>query len=116
MPRKAKRSSHVLNPGRRTASRVAMAPAVIVIGRTAARVSTSQRETKSSGRPSGGLVVRSTSAQADRRPWVVLVPVVAIDQTLTIRACLDILGSCLGWVGHRPGRRIRRLTTTGAEV
>ena len=37
------------------------------MGRTAARVSTSQRETGSRARPVGGLVVRRTSCQADNR-------------------------------------------------
>ncbi len=49
--------------------RVATAPATSVMGRTAARVSTSQRDTGSRGRPVGGLVVRSTSTQAENRPW-----------------------------------------------
>ena len=38
------------------------------MGSTAARVSTSHRDTGSRGRPLGGLVVRSTSTQAENRP------------------------------------------------
>ena len=69
-PAKASRSSPGLKPGRCTASRVATAPATSVMGSTAARVSTSQRDTGSRARPLGGLVVRSTSTQAENRPWV----------------------------------------------
>ena len=69
-PAKASRSRPVLKPWRRTASSVATAPATSVMGSTAARVSTSQRDTGSRGRPLGGLVVRSTSTQAENRPWV----------------------------------------------
>ena len=69
-PAKASTSRPALKPWRRTASSVATAPATRVMGRTAARVSTSQRDTGSRGRPVGGLVVRSTSTQAENRPWV----------------------------------------------
>ena len=44
-----------------------MAPATSVMGSTAARVSTNHRDTGSRARPVGGLVVRSTSTQADPR-------------------------------------------------
>ncbi len=69
-PANASKSRPVLNPGRRTASSVATAPATSVMGSTAARVRTSQRDTGSRARPLGGLVVRNTSTQAESRPWV----------------------------------------------
>ena len=69
-PAKANSNKPVLKPWRRTASSVATAPATSVMGRTAALVSTSQRDTGSRGRPLGGLVVRRTSTQAENRPWV----------------------------------------------
>ena len=49
-----------LKPSARAASRPATAPAVSVIGSTAARVSTSHFDT-TSRRPAGGFVVRNTS-------------------------------------------------------
>src|SRR5580658_5115049 len=68
-PAKARTSRPGRNPGRCTASRVATAPATRVMGRTAARVRTSQRDTGSRGRPDGGLVVRRTSRHAAVRLW-----------------------------------------------
>src|SRR5579885_3651814 len=70
MPAKASTNRPGRSPGRCTASSVATAPATRVMGSTAARVRTSQRDTGSRGRPVGGFVVRNTSTHAASRLWV----------------------------------------------
>src|SRR5256886_4065 len=67
MPASARKNKPGRNQARFTASRPATAPAVRVMGRTDARVSTSHFET-GSRRPAGGLDVRSTSRQRARSP------------------------------------------------
>src|ERR1700744_3365788 len=59
----ARTSQRQSNPGRPTANNAATRPANRVIGSTAARVTTIQRVTKSTGPSGGGVVVRRAYAQ-----------------------------------------------------